>query len=355
MLPYIFFIIVLLISTIFDKTKFEKLTFLILSLFLLTFSAFRVGGTGLADYDAYLRLYSKIVNWESVIDPTIHAELGFRLLSFIGNAAGFEGQFIIFSMALLAAIPVLWLINKYSYYPIVSLLFWTPYFLTMNMHSSRISVAVSFGLLFIISFYESRKLSSVILFLIAVSFHSSAICLFLVFLTCFTYRTLLVLIVLALLFGLVFNPFFLIANVFSLIGMDHIAWLIKSYISSEDYGYPMKLYDPRIILSLMTTLLIYNIRKSVIHGFDSYIFKVFFVGVFLMIAFSSVTIIAWRLSYFYLVSCVLVIPLICKYYNFRFFNSFGHIRMMSVFYSFVYVLYTLPIILGAQPYRFYFG
>lgn len=355
MLPYIGVLLLLFYSVIFDRTKYEKVVFHFLSLILLAFCAFRVGGTGPADYDAYLRLYTKVANWEDVMDPTIHAELGFRLLSFIGNTVNYEGQFIIFSMALLSIIPVLWLINKYSYFPIASLLFWMPYFLTMNMHSSRISVAASFGLLFIVSFYKFKKINCLIFFLLALLFHSSAICLLLIFLTRLTYRTLLVSILLALLLSSVISPFILIADVFSLLGLEHIAWLIKSYISSEDYGYPMKLYDPRIILSLMSVFLIYNIRKSISLSFESYIFKVFFVGVILMLAFSSVTIIAWRLSYFYLVSCVLVIPLICKYYNFRFFNSLRCVRVMSIFFSFIYALYTLPIIIGAEPYSFYFG
>lgn len=355
MFPYLFFTMILFFSTIYDKSKVEKLVFQVLSLLLLMFSALRVGGTGPADYDAYLRLYSKVISWNSVIDPTIHAELGFRILSFVGNSAGFEGQFIIFSMALLSAIPVLWLIRKYSYYPIISLLFWFPYFLTMNMHASRLSVAASFGFLFIISFYKSSKFKCVMFFLLALLFHSSAICLLFIFFTRFTYRTLVSFIALAFLLGSVLNPLFLIADVFTYIGMEQVAWSIKSYMSSEDYGYPMKLYDPRIVLSLMTVFLIYNIRKSISHSFDSYMFKVFFVGVLVMISFSSVTIIAWRLSYFYLISCVLVIPLVCKYYNIRFFDSTGCIRIMSLFYSFIYVLYALPVILGAQPYKFYIG
>lgn len=355
MLPYIGVLLLLFYSVIFDRTKYEKVVFLSLSLMLIVFCAFRVGGTGPADYDAYLRLYTKVASWESVIDPTIHAELGFRILSFIGNVSGFEGQFIIFSMALLSMMPIFWLINKYSYYPIVSLLFWVPYFLTMNMHASRVSVAASFGFLFIVSFYKSNKFTCITFFLLAFLFHSSAICLLFIFLTRFSFRTLGSFIILALFFGIALNPLFLIADIFKIIGMDHIAWLIKSYISSEDYGYPMKLYDPRIILSLMSVFLIYNIRKSINHSFDFYIFKVFLVGVILMVAFSSVTIIAWRLSYFYLISCVLVIPLVCKYYNFRLFISFGRIRIMSLLYSFIYTLYTLPIILGAQPYKFYIG
>ena len=354
MLPYIFFLILLSASNIYDKTRFEKIIFLFLSLMLFAFSAFRVGGTGPGDYDAYLRLYSKVTTWEGVVDPTIHAELGFRLLSFMGNYAGFDGQFVIFIMAFLSAFPVMWLINKYSNYPIGSLLIWIPYFLTMNMHSSRVSVAASFGLLFIVSFYKSKKLSSIVFFLLAFSFHSSAICLVFIFLTRFSFRYLVSFIIMSLLFGVLLNPLVFIANIFEVVGMGHISWLITSYMSSEDYGYPMKIYDPRIILSFITVFLIYNIRNSVVNRFDFYIFKVFLIGVILMVGFSSVTIIAWRLSYFYLISCVIVIPLISKYYNERFFLSFGYIRLASLFFVFTYCLYAFPLILSSLPYKFYF-
>lgn len=355
MLPYISLLVLVFHSIIYDRTKYQKIAFFSLSFVLLIFCALRVGGTGLGDYDAYLRLYTKVIDWDDIIDPTIHAELGFRILAYFGNANGFESQFIISSMAILSIIPILWSINKYSCYPMGSLLFWMPYFLTMNMHASRVSVAAGFGLVFMISFYKKTGLLSLLFFLLAFAFHSSAICLLLVFFTRFSFRTLLSFIVFAILLGLIINPLFFIADIFTFLGAEKIAWLIRAYLSSEDYGYPMKMYDPRIFLSLITVFLIYNIRKTIRHSFDIYIFKIFLVGVLLIICFSSVTIIAWRISYFYLVSCVLVIPLVCKYYNFRFVNSIGPIRIMSLCYSVLYVLYALPIILGAQPYELYIG
>lgn len=355
MLPYLLIFFSLYSSIIYDRTKFEKLVFVFLSFVLFIFSAFRVGGTGPADYDAYLRLYSKVASWENVVDPTIHAEAGFRILSYVGNAAGFDGQFIIFSMALLSAFPIMWVIHKYSCYRIISLLVWMPYFLTMNMHASRVSVAAAFGLLFIINYYYSKKIISLLFLLLAISFHSSAICLLLVFLTKLTYRQLMSVFCISIFFGFTMNPLILIADAFKLVGLDIISWMIVSYISSDDYGYPMKFYDPRIILGVVTIFLIYNIRKSIVDAFDNYVFKLFFIGMILIILFSSVTIIAWRLSYFYLISCVLVIPLICKYYNYRFSVSLGYIRVMSNFYSLIYVLYVFPIVYNAQSYGFYLG
>jgi len=224
----------------------------------------------------------------------------------------------------------------------------------MNMHASRVSVAAGFGLFFIASIYHSKKISSLVFLTLAIMFHNSAICLCLIFLTRLSYQKLLILLILAIFVGVIINPLSFIVNFFDVIGLTNFSWMITSYTASEDYGYPMRLYDPRIALSLITALLIYNIRESLNNDFENYILKVYFIGVLLMVTFSSVTIIAWRVSYFYLISCVLVIPIICKYYNNRFFNSTQRAGIMSITYSLVYILYTLPIIFGAQVYDFYF-
>ena len=149
MTPYFTLLFTLAIATLFDGKKIDKILFIILTFVMLLFSAFRVGGVGLGDYDAYLRLYLLTDTFEKVINPEVHAEIGFRFISFLGNFFGFGEQYIIIVMAMLALIPVAYMIYKYSPYKILSLIVWMPYFLTMNMHSSRTSVAASFGLLFI--------------------------------------------------------------------------------------------------------------------------------------------------------------------------------------------------------------
>lgn len=56
MLPYILLTLIVGFATLFDKLKYQNTIFMFLSLVMLIFSGFRVGGTGIGDYDAYLRL-----------------------------------------------------------------------------------------------------------------------------------------------------------------------------------------------------------------------------------------------------------------------------------------------------------
>lgn len=76
----------------------------------------------------------------------------------LGHSLGLGEQYIIVAMATLALIPVTYIIYKYSPYKILSLLIWMPYFLAMNMQTSRTSVAAAFGLLFMILYYKKDGL-----------------------------------------------------------------------------------------------------------------------------------------------------------------------------------------------------
>ena len=354
MFPYLTILLLVLMSVIYDKSKVEKPIYYLLCIILLFFSAFRVGGTGPDDYDVYLRLYSHVKSWIDVIDPDIHAEIGFRLLSYFGNIFSLDPQFIIIAMALLAFVSISLVISKQSYYPILSLLIWLPYFLTMNMHSSRVSVSAGFGLLCINAYIHSNKFRTAVFFFIALSFHSSALILLILPLTKLSYRTLIGTLFFATMLATLLNIFSAIASVFSTLGYSKIAWAIENYQSSSDYGYSMSIYDPRILLSLLICLLIYNIRHSINVKVDHYYFKTYYIGTIILIAFSSVTILSWRLSYFYLITSVLVVPKISYYYNVRLFKSLNHVRLMTLFMSIIYAIYTVSFIVIAQPYSFYF-
>ncbi|WP_158677969.1 EpsG family protein [Pseudoalteromonas sp. T1lg76] len=327
--------------------------FLILAFSLLVFSAFRLGGVGKGDYDAYLRLYGNIQNWEQVVDPTVHVEFGFRFLSYLGNAIGFDGQFIIAVMALLSGGIVLYVIYKYSPYKMLSLLVWFPYFLSMNMHTARTSVAAAFGLLFFIAFIHKKYYKSILYFLLAFSFHTSALVLLVIFLTRFQLKTLLLMLSFSALFFVFFSPFSMVIQAFSLIGFEKVAAFISIYLNSSDYGYPMPLYDPRILLGFLVVFLIYRARRWLSNYFNEDYFKVYILGMFLMISLSDVTVLAWRISYYFLLLGVIVIPWLAKIYNDADYQKTSIKRMATTLFILVYSLYSMPIILAAEPYEFY--
>lgn len=353
MLPYLVLLILITVATLFDGKKIGSVLFFSLAIWMLVFSAFRVGGVGPGDYDTYLHLYSLTNTFEKVINPEIHAEIGFRALSLLGNYWGLSGQFIIIMMAVLAFVPVTCIIYKYSPYKILSLLVWMPYFLTMNMHSSRISVAAAFGLLFIFFYYNKRIFYGLLCLALAISFHSSALILIFVFLAKISLKKLLYILTPCLAIFVFISPFELMIKIFDNVGLSRLSTFVRIYISSEEYGYPMVIYDPRILLGMGVVFLIFKFQKKIITYFDIYFFKIYIIGVLFMILFSSVVIMAWRLSYFFLLVGVIVVPWLAKICNDMIQKRSGSKRVMSFVFTILYFLYTIPIILNAEPYEFF--
>lgn len=354
MIPYLLFTFCSLLLSLFESSKLQRLVFICFSFCLLVFVSFRYGGTGPKDYDAYIRLYESIVDWSSVLDPEIHAEVGFRILSFAGNYLGYPGHFIIFSMGVLSLLPILYLINKYSRFKFTSLLVWVPYILTMNMHSSRISVAAAFCLLFFVFIFEKRLFFAVLSLAIAISFHTSSVAALLVF---FVFLSLNQLCRLGFFFFIscsFISPLQMISEIFAYTGFEKMSWLISSYALSSDYGYRMPVYDPRILLNLFILFLIFNMRDGFKDKFESYLMKVTVIGISILFVFSSVTIISWRVSYLFILTSVLSLPVLCFYYNSYFYSIYGRSRVLSSFFLFVYFVYCIPLIYGSLPYQFYF-
>ncbi|BBQ25350.1 hypothetical protein WP2W18C05_15660 [Aeromonas sp. WP2-W18-CRE-05] len=339
--------------SVFDKSKAEKPILIFLTLVLIFFVGLREGGTGTGDYYEYIRLYEKIKTFDDIFDTSIHAEIGFRYLSYIGNEFNFDGQFIIFVMAVLSIIPVAFTIYKYSCYRVLSLLIWYPFVLTMNMQASRSSVAAAFGLVFIISFLNKSYLKSVIFFALSISFHTSAISLLAIFITRISLEKLLLAIFIILLSCVFLNPLALLADLFNMMGLGIVSNKILNYMSSIEYGYPMRMYDPRIILNVFICFLIWHVKGKINDPLYINLCKAFCAGMFFMIIFASITVISLRVSYLYLITGVIVIPVICQIYNQRFYLQINFKRAVSLFLSCAYITYISALAYMAEPYEFY--
>ena len=353
MFPYIFLSTLSGLNSILYRRKSDNLISAFIFIALLFLVTFRGGGFGLGDYDNYRRFYNLVLTWSDVINISVPAEIGFRFFSYIGNTLGFNSQFIIVVMGLLSIIPVFWLIKKKSDYKVLALFFWLPYFLTFNMHTSRTAVAAGFGVLFIFFFYKGKYLLSSLLFFVAFSFHKSAFILLLVFLT---------LCPLEILFYFAFFLFFTLILVTPLdisilllnkFGMSSLSSKIIAYRGGY-FGYPMPLYDPRILISLLISFFGYKIRYK-LTNFEIYYLKVFVIGTLLLISFSEVVIMAWRSSYFFLLNGVIVIPFLAKYYNLMIFKGSNIKMLASLFVVFSYGLYLAWLIYGGEPFILYQG
>jgi hypothetical protein len=350
MLPYILLTLLVGFSALFDKSKYQKPIFILLSLLMLVFSGFRVGGTGTGDYDAYLRLYSEVGSFDAVINPTIHAEIGFRFLSFVGNSLGLTGQFIIFAMAFLSLTIILRLIYKLSPYPLLSLFILLPFFFIFNMQTSRTAVAAAFGVLFLHKFIDKEFLIAAFYLTLAVFFHYSALILILVCLVGLSFNMLFFSMALSFMAGLLLNPIAMLINIFNHIGFSRLSDFLSIYLNSSEYGYPMAIYDPRIMLVIGVSCLIYRARRSL--RYNEKYYKIYLIGVMVLLIFSSNTAIALRSSYYFLIVGVLVIPFLSEAYNIATSLNHGMKRTLSCVFVVVYMLYTFALIANFQPYNF---
>lgn len=350
MLPYFLVNIWLSLTAIFENRRNSSYLFSFSVLVMLLFAGLRKGGTGAGDYDAYLRLYQLFETVEDVFNVNAHTEIGFRLLSLLGNSLGFEGQFIIATMAILSILPVVYVIYTKSQYKLLSLVVWFPYVLSMNMHSSRISVAAAFGLVCLILLIEKRYVLSIIFLTLSILFHTSGLILFAALLMYLPIIWLVNLLVFTCIIALTINPIALLSYFLSAIGFDKASNFLNIYLNSTDYGYPMPLYDPRILLAMFVTFLVCKAYKTE-KLFNQKLYKLYILGFFIMVFFSQVTILAWRASYYYLIIGVLVIPQIAKNYDVFNFIKNDTKRIMSVIFIQIYSLWAFAFIVKALPYR----
>ena len=240
----------------FDNTKLRLPLFYISSIYIFFIVCFRGTNTGDGDYGAYLRIYSLFDSWFAVLDPlTSHVEYGFRLISYLGNYFNFDGQFIFIVMGVLSLIPIYYIIKRYSPYLSLSLLLFVPSLFVFNMQASRVSVSVAIMLLAFYLIFEKKYIKSIILFIISLLFHASSVISLAIILVKLNIQKLFFLFLIMLFIGITFPPIPLIINFVNLIGLDFFSYKLSVYFSSDNYGYPMRLYDPRFLF--MTSIIIF--------------------------------------------------------------------------------------------------
>lgn len=337
MLIYFILMIILVIGVAFDKTKYEKIYFWICSSIMLVFASIRGNGDG--DYFNYIGFASKIQSLDNLFDGSVPVEIGFRLFSLLGNKLHLSEQFIIIIMSCLSIIPMVLLINKRSPYINLSLVVFFPYFLTMDMHSSRTAVSSVFCIYSLIYFYEKRYIISLLFFAFGLSFHSAAWVIILGVIVHFPLSLLSLFVV----FSFFFNSFIgvsgFLVEMLNAFGLNAFAMKVENYFLSGKYAYPVDIYDPRALLYLLITFLGLALVKKYEKNEIFYV-KVFFIGACIFFLMSDATILSVRLSYFFTILNVILIPVLSQKINLIIYSQFGSKRIGTVFFSLVYMLLT---------------
>lgn len=74
---------------------------------------------------------------------------------------------------------------------------------------------------------------------------------------------------------LVLDPFDVLRELFYIIGYDRVVYAIDLYSDSSSSGYPLKLYDPRVILYFTLSVVLISCRKSCFFNKMEFWFKIF--------------------------------------------------------------------------------
>ncbi|RHV63540.1 EpsG family protein [Clostridiaceae bacterium OM02-2AC] len=315
---YIYFIpyfLICIMSILVYKKKMKRNTFLIISLIILfLFAGLR--GNGKGDYYAYIWAGKQITHITDIFNYRFPMEIGFRILALLQNALKLTPQGIIIFMALLSTTLIYLIIKKSKNY-LISLIIFLPYFLQFDMHASRTAIAACLASLSIYSYTKKAYKKTILLFILAMSFHRSAIVVLIYPVLDFINRKLNekkynIIIFMSSLFFLVISVrdiLFSLANLFPSFKLFN---QLLSYLSSDKYGYALKIYDPRIILAFLVFILLAiwlpekNKNNRILYISSS-------ASLLLISILHFNTFLALRLSYFFAIYSIISIPEVIKY------------------------------------------
>lgn len=288
------------------ELKKTKLILLILPIFI--YAAIR--GNGKGDYFNYISRGQYLYNWSDVFHRNIGMEIGYKIVSYVIKILRLPRQSVIIVFNFISALCLYDFIKRYSTHWTMSVLLYLPIFFQFEMHAARTGVAISI-VFWGMKYIEDRKfIKYCIVVIIASSFHTTAIvALILYWLYKVKLKTSISIIILT--FDLLFSMFIGLDRVVSIIlsslHLNSILTKYLAYSSSVDYGYSMKIYDPRILIGVIVYLVCCSFIKDEL-PYERFSLNSIYIYVFLMIAFSNHTFLAYRISIYFYYPIIALLP-----------------------------------------------
>ena len=353
MWPYFVILLITFLAQIqLSKRSNRNVGFTLIFVVLFLFAALRGNGDG--DYFNYL-IYSKyITTFSNVLDFRFPMEIGFRLISYLVNSLGLHEQTVIAIMNLISLTCIYTFINKYSPDKALSVLLFLPLYFQYDMHAARTAVAIGISTLSFQYIYDRNLLKYVFVVFLASAFHKSAFILlpmyFIGHLKINRSFGALVLLVMFFITELV-STSTLALRLLNIIGLNSIAARFQVYMSSTRFGYAFKLYDPRFFLVIGTYLLATSVLRKTDKMHNTLI-NYMWVNSLLMIFFREHTAFVTRLSSFFNIYSIIVIPHIIFVYKERMEGNMAGLTKLSFVYA--YLLYISALLVGAVEYKLFF-
>lgn len=325
MLPY-FIVFGLTISTLyfcskkFSDGRYSEVVFYIAMSILFLFATFRGNGNG--DYFTYKSCALLVTTFQDVISDSVPMEIGFRFLSYVMNLLNLDAQFIIIFMNLLSVGVMTIFLSKTSKNKAFSLVIYFAYYLLLDMHHTRQAVAIAFICMAYYYFKENKYIFVAFFSLLAFCFHKSSIIVvafFIIYLLVtklikkqFSLKFGIFSIVISYVFILFVGFDYLVINTLNLIGLENFANKFQGYVSSEQFGFPFDLYDPRLLYGIAIYIILkYALSKSkeFNNNFELNLWcDVLLVSNICMILLSEHTILTLRLSYYFTIISIIAVP-----------------------------------------------
>lgn len=359
MLPFFLIYGLVIILLYLYKRKNNIMYVRVAFIFIFAFIAMRGNGSG--DYFTYLEYSEKIISIKDVFDFSFPMEIGFRVISFLKNYFNLIDQTVIIVMAFICVYIMYYIITKYSEDIVLSTLIYFPILFQFDMHATRTAVAGSFGILALVCFYKNHYVNSSIFLLLAICFHKSACVLLAGFVLIYILKNIhwkkYIYISLCILFVSVFP---IIKYVFL---NFNINYKIYNYLFLSEFSYPLRTFDPRVILILFLFVISLFLVKQKKSKISIVVSILLLLNISTIMLFRDSTFMALRLSSFFDRFSIIYLPYLIKEYNVmeceinvadkmkKYIEKYKYI----FFYTIYIVLYIALVFINTNaPYCFFF-
>lgn len=339
-----------------NKANLKFIMIIISSLILIFFTGLRKVGVGIDDpnyYNMFMFIAPSLDEWMfgnyvySIND--IYMEPGYVFVNSIVKIFTDNYSLLFLTIAFLSVGITSYNYSKYSKYIFLSLLlFFVHTYLYRDMTQIRAGVAAAIGLFLISQIDKREHLKVFFTLLIASTFHIASFSLLTVYLLSFIKLTRKI-VVLCFFLSVFFGLLGISQIILGIIpGSGFLAMKLYSYTANEGYLSAISLFDITNIKNsfiLLLIVLFWDKLKKTIPYFKT-VMLFYLLAVFIRIAFYDLGVLAARISTFFGIVEVIIIP----YFIFLFRQKIV-ISFLIIFYAFLMLYLNLFIKIGRNPYE----
>lgn len=285
----------------------------IASLLLLLFAGIRGNGDG--DYFAYLNAGQAINTIYDIFNNSIPMDTGYPVLAYFVNQFHLPAQTIIILMNAISIGCMAVTIRRYSCIPILSVLVFLPFFYQFDMQAARTAVSIGIFMLSIPYVIERKPLKFSLVLAMSVLFHPSALIgIFLYFLPKLklNYKIMTIILIAEAAWVTLIGVDRLAMAILRTVRLEKVYQRFSAYVNDTTYGYAANVFDVRILL----VILLFIVASGVItkpSDLERLMINAAFACAFIMIFFSEHTVFVYRLSAFYNVFTILLVPTVLSH------------------------------------------